>query len=201
MGEISLGLRTDTSGCFLHSGSQSCKRECWWLRRTEQKRQRSAHHRLRECKPNPKHGEYQAFCKFMCTTVFEWWLLAVLCLSVPWSTSILFFFKGCRDKCWNVGGGKKDAQLSLCLLPQVSATFFVGMENVFILWDKASMSSRFSCDSQMKTCPTMKYLPHWEKNSLKNFMLVWFGVVVFYCQNSTDLLIKHTPQLHGFGQC
>ncbi|XP_062295583.1 parvalbumin beta-like [Scomber scombrus] len=26
VGEISLGLRTDTSGCFLHSGSRSCKR-------------------------------------------------------------------------------------------------------------------------------------------------------------------------------
>lgn len=26
VGEISLGLRTDTSGCFLHSGSRSCER-------------------------------------------------------------------------------------------------------------------------------------------------------------------------------
>lgn len=26
VGEISLGLRTDKSDCFLHSGSQSCKR-------------------------------------------------------------------------------------------------------------------------------------------------------------------------------
>uniref|UniRef100_A0A3B3C1V1 Parvalbumin n=1 Tax=Oryzias melastigma TaxID=30732 RepID=A0A3B3C1V1_ORYME len=46
--EISLGLRTDTSGCFLHSGSRICNSVRGGLRRKSKKKQGSPQTRLRK---------------------------------------------------------------------------------------------------------------------------------------------------------
>lgn len=51
-GEISLDLRTDTSGCFLHSGSQSCEKRVGGSQ--AQSRRGKGLHII-----GPKHSEYR----------------------------------------------------------------------------------------------------------------------------------------------
>lgn len=70
-------------------------RECCWLTRTKQEKKKSVHPRIRTLKPNPKHGEYQAFLQIHVHdnvwVMISGSFLCVLCLEAYWFVGFALF--------------------------------------------------------------------------------------------------------------
>lgn len=144
-GEISLGLRTDTSGCFLHSGSQSCEKR-FSGSQAQSRRDRGLHI------IGPKHSEYQTLfansCARWCSCDYRWQLR--VCARVS----------GCYFA--NRGRGFKK---------EIGWTTFVlklsGFQILNIFWGKKALNIRLTTNYPILNDKT--YFCLW----ILNFCLLW----------------------------